>query len=76
MKFHLAISPEPLPRGDRMALCGEMVRNAEFVPLSEDEQDPNSLSRICPKCRQVKDVLRRKYSYALVGGEALKQEER
>ena len=34
-RIHIAVSPDPLPSGDHKALCGKLIRNAEWVWSAE-----------------------------------------
>lgn len=76
MKAHLALSPEPIPSGfDRAALCGRIVKAAEFVPLTEETEEPSSLKGLCQTCKEKAYMEGLHFEMGMVDGEELKARE-
>src|ERR1039458_9458782 len=79
MKAHLLSSDEPLKEGqDHSALCGQVVKKAQFVFFFDSDKFESFLEmlsplRFCSKCARVEIVGR--YIYALIPGQDVRQEQ-
>ncbi len=63
-KIHLLVSTEPIENGQaREAVCGEVIPNAQAVPLADFQEQQRSTIMFCSKC------FSRNYMYAIATGQ-------